>query len=99
MTKLTKAEFMDKLARLPEDKATAEEKAIFENADLERAAGIYGGMELEKFRKKQGRMTLRLPPSLHAELQEQSQHEQMSLNHYIVYSLGRAAENWKAQHN
>jgi len=51
MAKLTKAEFMDKLARMPEDKATAEENAIFDNADKERAAGTYGGMGLEEFIK------------------------------------------------
>ena len=90
---------MDKLARIPEERATAEEKAIFENADLERSRGTYGGIELEEFRNKQRRLTLQLPPSLHAELQEQSRREHMSLNHYIVYTLGRAAENWKSRHN
>ena len=99
MSELSKIDFMEKLSKLPEDQATAKEIAIFENADQERRLGTYDGIELKEFRGKQGRMTLRLPPSLHAELQEQSQYEHMSLNHYIVYVLGRAAEKWKAQNN
>lgn len=36
------------------------------------------------------RLTLRLPESLHRELEEQAEREGVSLNQYIVFSLTRA---------
>ncbi|MEE8583731.1 MAG: toxin-antitoxin system HicB family antitoxin [Acidobacteriota bacterium] len=36
-----------------------------------------------------GRLTLRLPESLHHQLAEQAQQEGVSLNHYLVYTLAR----------
>jgi len=35
------------------------------------------------------RLTVRLPESLHQRLTQQAQHEGVSLNHYIVYTLTR----------
>lgn len=38
-----------------------------------------------------GRMTLRLPESLHRQLESQAEHEGVSLNQYIVYMLARGS--------
>ena len=99
MPKLTKEEFYAKLATLPTDEATPEEKVVFKKAAAERAAGTYEGTPLEEVTGKQGRTTLRLPSSLYKELQAQAKYEQMSLKQYMVYALGRFAEAWKARHN
>jgi hypothetical protein len=36
-----------------------------------------------------GRFTLRLPETLHSELEQRAQQEGVSLNHYIIYALTR----------
>jgi hypothetical protein len=36
-----------------------------------------------------GRLTLRLPETLHRQLEEQAQRERISLNQYLVYALTR----------
>jgi hypothetical protein len=36
-----------------------------------------------------GRLTLRLPETLHRELESQAENEQVSLNQYLVYALTR----------
>ena len=94
---MNKEEFYAKLAKVEADQATPEEKAAFAAADAERAAGTYDGVEFKNF-AKQGRIALRLPPSLHKELKEQAAAEQMSLNQYIVYTLGRSATSWNLKH-
>lgn len=93
---LTKDEFRKKLAMMPENQPTEEEKAIMAQVAQEKAAGNFQTVPYtppadRKWRS--GVMTLRLPPSLHAELAQLSQKENMSLNQYIVYGLARFAES------
>lgn len=41
--------------------------------------------------REMGRMTLRLPESLHRQLETQAEQEGVSLNQYIVYMLARSS--------
>ncbi len=88
MTKLNKEEFEAKLAAVPEVEPTEEEKAILAAA----AEDNEPGMELEEFKRMQqynGRLTLRLPRSLHKDLMEAAKREGVSLNQYALYKLTR----------
>lgn len=44
------------------------------------------------------RLTVRLPNSLHRSLTEQAERENVSLNHYIVYSLSRSVTAADLEH-
>ena len=92
-----KEDFLAKLENLPIEEPTAEEAEIFAASDAARAAGEYGETTWEEYENSQRRMTLRLPHSLHKELQTLSRSEDMSLNQYIVYALGRFAESQHPQ--
>lgn len=93
---LTKDELKKKLAAIPEDMPTEEEKAIMAQVAQEKAAGEFETVPYTPpadRKRRSGVMTLRLPPSLHAELAQLSEKENMSLNQYIVYGLARFAES------
>lgn len=55
-----------------------------------------GGVELEDFKaalEYSGKLSLRIPKSLHKELIEQAKREGVSLNQYALYKLSRPTTN------
>lgn len=95
---MNKNEFEQKLARIPVVEPDAEDRAAIqricqnESKNLEDDAisldELLGEIEQEKM-EYSGKISLRLPKSLHRELAEQAKREGVSLNQYALYKLSK----------
>ncbi len=84
-------EFEKKLSALPVVEPDAEDLRAMKSIDRSDASGI----ELEEFKaalEYSGKLSLRIPKSLHQTLSEQAKREGVSLNQYALYKLSQPTQ-------
>jgi len=93
MGKLSKDEFLKKLESIPEVKPDKWDLAML--AAVERENDTSEGITLEQVdkiiaeKKRSGKISLRVPKSLHADLASRAKDEGISLNQFILYKLAK----------
>ncbi|MDR1116641.1 MAG: type II toxin-antitoxin system HicB family antitoxin [Oscillospiraceae bacterium] len=90
---MTNNDFLKKLAGIPEGEPDEIDRALLAEIDAERDPNDKG-KSLESIiaeREYNGRILLRIPKELHAELIESAKEQGVSLNQYCLYRLSHTA--------
>jgi hypothetical protein len=86
---VTKAEFENKLAAAPEVDPDGQDRAMIEEAAAQDDGSFISLGAFKSLMGYNGKISLRIPRSLHMKLAEDARQEGVSLNQYALYKLSR----------
>jgi len=89
MSKMNAAEFEKKLSSVAEVEPDEWDIEMVKEIDAESDDSFISLEEVKTLRKLSGRISLRVPKSLHADLISMAHAEGTSLNQYILYKLSK----------
>ena len=86
---MNKSEFEKKLAAVPEVEPDDFDKAMIADATAQDDGTLTSLNEFKTLMDYNGKISLRIPRSLHMKLVENAKHEGVSLNQYALYKLAQ----------
>lgn len=86
---LTNKELKSRLEAIPEEEPTAAEKDLIVKLQAETDNDVISLEEMKTLCQYSGKISLRVPKSLHKDLTESAKIEGVSLNQYALYKLSK----------
>ncbi len=86
---MNKADFEKKLAGLPEAEPDDFDSAMIADAATQDDGSLFSLNDFKTLMDYSGKISLRIPRSLHMKLAEEARQEGISLNQYALYKLAR----------
>lgn len=86
---MNKSEFEKKLANIPEEEPDVFDRSILEDALAQDDGTFIAMSDFKTLMEYSGKISLRIPRSLHMKLAEEAKIENVSLNQYALHKLSK----------